>query len=185
LFDYLPADTLMVVDAGVEEAAERFRGEVRERHESLRSELPDSEIAPRPLPSTETATRVPLLSASPKRCSVAGSELRTSIAPLSGSSSVTLASSAGAPCPTARLPSWMASAASSQPSPIRTGGGPPARRRVGAGGRHLSTRTGSTRPKARPQSPRGTPNGASGAKEPAFPFRALLPVLGSLHSNSG
>ena len=36
LFDYLPADTLIVVDTGVEEAAERFHGEVRERHESLR-----------------------------------------------------------------------------------------------------------------------------------------------------
>ena len=69
--------------------------------------------------------------------------------------------------------------------PDQDEGGPPARRRVGAGGRHLSTRTGSTRPKHRPQSPRGTPNGASGAKEPAFTFRALLPVLGSLHSNSG
>ena len=36
MFDYLPADTLIVVDTGVEEAAERFHGEVRERHESLR-----------------------------------------------------------------------------------------------------------------------------------------------------
>ncbi|MBA2593346.1 MAG: transcription-repair coupling factor [Gammaproteobacteria bacterium] len=36
LFDYLPADTLILVDTGVEEAAERFHGEVRERHESLR-----------------------------------------------------------------------------------------------------------------------------------------------------
>ena len=33
-FDYLPADTLIVMDTGVEEAAERFHGEVRERHES-------------------------------------------------------------------------------------------------------------------------------------------------------
>ena len=31
LFYYLPADTLIVVDTGVEEAAKRFHGEVRER----------------------------------------------------------------------------------------------------------------------------------------------------------
>jgi len=36
LFDYLPADTLIVVDTGVEKAAEHFHGEIRLRHESLR-----------------------------------------------------------------------------------------------------------------------------------------------------
>ena len=36
MFDYLPADTLIVVDTGVEEVAERFHGEVRERRDSLR-----------------------------------------------------------------------------------------------------------------------------------------------------
>ena len=106
-----------------------------------------------------SATRVPLLSASPKRCSVAGSEMYTSIAPLSGSSSVTLTNSAGAPCPLRNRPlAFLDGFRRFVPAePDQDGSGPRARRRVGTGGRHLSTRTGSTRPKAPTPEPQGHP----------------------------
>jgi len=46
LFDYLPAGTLLVTDAGVPRAAARFRAEVDDRYESLRHDIERPLLAP-------------------------------------------------------------------------------------------------------------------------------------------